>query len=127
MAAQTGNGTTLVLATDGTIGSIISMSGLSEDLPALDDTDLDTTSYMEMIPGDLMSLEPISVSVYWDGSSVPPTPGTVQTITITDSNSNTLSGTGFITNRSGPTHENNERLVGEITMQFDGKTGPTYA
>lgn len=129
--AQTGNRGSITFAQSGFVGSYEEIGGLAESVPVLSDSDLATTVREKYLPGDLASLAGIACRIFWDPDNRPPL-NVVQTITITtppksnQTNGGTLAGTGFISERTGPSMANNRLMMGEFTLQFDGRTGPVY-
>ena len=110
-----------------------SIGGFSEGVENLDDTALDSSGFMEMCPSGLKSCEPLELECYWEFDEALPTIGDVGTIVIDfplqeddTSPAGTLNGSGFISSISTPTLTPNGTTVGTITVQFDGKTGPTW-
>ena len=122
--ACTGNTATL---TDGTwVGSLTTIGGLSQSVPALDNSDLSTTQYMTKCRGDLIELGGIDCDINWDQDDPPPilnaTGDWVLTFPIPEGKSAgaIVSGAGFITESSGATLANNEVQTGSFQLQFDG-------
>jgi hypothetical protein len=132
-AAKTGNKTTITFATSAFAGLCTQIGSYSETRPVLPDSHLGTLQYEEVIPGDLVAVDGLECEMYWDPatSSTPPILAPAELITITlplganQSTPATIQGTGFISARTSPVIENNARLMGTFTIQFDGKTGPT--
>ena len=127
-AALTGNGTTITGAgLNSWAGRVISIGEFRESVDSIENNDLATTGYDQFIPGDLTHHTTIPVTIVFDTTDIIPIGSTVGTITITFTNSDTLSGTGFIKERSMGGIANNERIEGEFLIQFDGDTGPAWA
>ena len=132
--AMTGNGTSIVFGTSGWTGSIISISGTSQSREALEDTHLGITGERTFVPDDLISPGEFDIEFYWDQSAgtFPPITAVAETITISfklkpsETVQATLAGSGFATESEGPTTTNSELMTGTMTIQWDGKTGPTY-
>lgn len=133
MAGKTGIGASLVF-TGGISYSgfrIQSIGAINRSVDDLDDTALDSEGFYEMCPDDLERIGAIDVTLYLDGTKDPPI-GTVGTITLTlptqpgQSTPARYTGTGYIKRREVSELSAGTRLMEAITVQFDGKTGPTY-
>lgn len=127
MAIDTGNGATIAFGTSGFTAAYIEIGGLNESRPVLNKSSLSTTGHEEYCPGDLLSIDGVNCRFFWDPTSQPPVTAAVETVTITLPNGTTLSGTAFISSRSGASLANNQLMTGEFTLQFDGVTGPAYS
>lgn len=135
MAVNTGLGATITAwpasASPGN-WKVISISGFNVSVEALDDTSLASTNFQEMVPADLKAIGPISVECFWNWDEALPTVGTAGTFTFSfpdqsdSTDAGNLSGTGFVTEVETPTLTSGEPTTGSITIQFDGKTGPTW-
>lgn len=132
--ANTGVGATLVLTSGSTYtGRWKSIGAFNQTVEALDDTALSSNDYKEFVPDDLASVDPINVELYAGLSATPPVVGAVCTATITfpkqsgQTNAATLTGTAIITAFNQPELSIGTRLMSNLTLQFDGKTGPTFA
>ena len=102
--ANTGIGATLVFSGGITFsGRWRSISGLNMTVESLDDTALNSTDYMEACPDDLISLDPVDITL-----------------------SATLVGSGFLTSATLPELAVGQKLDGSIQIKFDGKTGPAF-
>ena len=136
MATSTGLGASVsTWSGGGTVANwrFTSIGGMSQSVEVLDDTALDSSGFMEMCPSGLKSCEPLELECYWEFDEALPTIGDVGTIVIDfplqeddTSPARTLNGSGFISSISTPTLTPNGTTVGTITVQFDGKTGPTW-
>ena len=126
MATVTGNGTTFALSV-GTVARVISINGFSETLDSIDNNALDTDGHDQYVAGDTTHHGEITMDVVFDPAALTTFAGATVTGTLTFSDTSTLSGTGFITERSFGTVANNERIEGTITWRFDGETGPAWA
>lgn len=135
--ALTGNTTTLTTFTT-IVARFTEIAGLEETLEAIKDSHLGTLLDHTYIPGDLRDRSAITFQLHYDpnefvvGAALD-FDGTARTTTITyptplgGATGATLSGTAFITRRSGGTAVNDELMVEEFDLMFDGKTGPVYA
>jgi hypothetical protein len=135
MAAGTGsllgNGTTIVLST-GAIGLVVSIRPEKESLPVIPDDDLSVTGNHQCIPGKLTTIGDTQLVAVFNPDSVP-AKGTVVTFTQTyaprtgQTSGAVRAGTGFIFEREVQEIANDTRVLINLSFQFDGKTGPTYA
>lgn len=135
-AVATGGGTTLTLSATGATTTLTarlrSIGGHTETASEVDDTDLTTTGYSEVVPGDLVDPGEFECLAIFDPTQAATVPNTTtaETITITRTSgdgSNTTSGTGFIKVVKHPDHAQNEAMLGTITIRWDGATGPAFA
>jgi len=130
-AVATGGGTTLALATTGASTTITarirSIEGHTEEIPEVDDTDLTTTSYSEVVPGDLVDPGSFTYVAIFDPTVAMASVGVAETFTITRPDSSTVIGTAFIKAIQHPSYAQNEPQLATVTIRLDGKTGPTYA
>lgn len=130
---NTGLGATLVFSGDIVLTGlrIRSIGALRESVEALDDTALDSLGYYEVVPDDLLKTDPVQLETYYDGKKTIPT-GVCGTMTITfpllptETTPATVTGTGFIVDHSKPSLAPGQRLITNLTIQFDGKTGPAF-
>ena len=127
MALQTGNGVTIVFGTSGFTANYTRIGGTEMSRESIETTHLGTTDYKTFVPDDLIDGGEFSCEFYWDpaSSSSPPISGAAETITITYTSGETLSGSGFLTSSTGPDAENGSLLSGEFTLKWAGQ--PTYA
>lgn len=132
-AVATGGGTTITLGTTGaskTISARIrSVAGHTEELPEVDNNDLTTTGFSEVVGGDLIDPGSFTFVCVFDSvlANAGPT-ATAETVTITRGNdSSTIAGTAFIKAVKYPDYEQNEPQLGEVTIRWDGATGPTHS
>jgi hypothetical protein len=140
MASDTGNGATLAFS--GMVGPsdtafaarVKSIELGDKSREALDDSGLNTTSFVEMVAGDLWTHSPITVTYLSDPAvtnAFAPPEGT-GTLTVTFSNQGsagaaTYACTGFVTNVGFPTLVNDQLMEGSFQFQPDGKaTEPTF-
>lgn len=128
--ADTGNGATITMS-DGFTASYTMIGGFEQEIPAIEDSHLTTSTKKTYIPGDLYEPGEWPAEFQYNPNTQPSI-GTVLTITITypvpsgSSNGATHAGTGFIKKRKFPELKNNELMIGEYVVQWDGKTGPTF-
>jgi len=133
MSNCTGLGSTLVFSSGITFTGVRwrSIDGIRTFVESLDDTALDSSGYMESCPDDLADTDPIAVEAYWDFAKAAPV-GSVGTITITfalqpgQATPASITGTGYIVDASTPPLAPGQRLIGNLTIKFDGKTGPAF-
>ena len=130
---DTGHGATLTLSTNSGSYKIRRIVGYRENLPVVDISYLGTTGYRDVMPGDLVAIDAFDVDVLFEAVTGLPATGTVETATITyplqSSGATTAAnsaGTAFITSRKWPDLQTNNEMVGTISIQFDGATGPTF-
>jgi len=127
--ADTGNGATLTNATESWTSACVTIGAMTTSIPALDSSDLSTTTYAKKTRGDLVDIGPIECTLIWDQDTRPPLPGVSASSEwiLTFPGSQTVSGTGFLTEVSGAELANNQVQIGSFTLQFDGQTGPAYS
>lgn len=131
----TGNGTTLTITPFGgsaiTIGRIVRYGSFSEEVPDIEDNDIETTGHMQYCPGKLIEHSTMTFDVVYEGAA-PPNIGTSThgDVVITwpfplglSTVAPKLSGSGFLKKREVGDTENNERIVGQYELRFDGKSG----
>lgn len=132
--ADTGHGATLTLGTTGAVGAIRSMTLPEFVLEKIETTVLDTTGFMTYMPGDVSDPGEMTAEILFDAESDDlPDAGVAETVTVTfpihtsgNTTNATLSGSGFITGRKMPDMATNELQVMELTIAFDGETGPAF-
>ena len=131
LSGDTGNGATLTLPSGYSV-ALIDITPGKKTLAMIDSSTLATTGTRERIPGDLNDVASFTARFKWVPTVAEPTLGTVGTCTITLplygalTNAATYSGTGCITGWMPPKLANGELMAGEVTVDFDGDTGPTY-
>lgn len=130
---DTGQGGTAVLGTTGAVGSVRSCKLPTWVMESIDASDLSSTGFAKKIPADLTDGGEAVFTVVFDATIAIPTPGTVETLTITlpigqsaNSDAGDLSGTGFISSVDMPNMAINELMEMTVTFTFDGDTGPTW-
>lgn len=141
MAQCTGSGATVTFTSigmpTGVTWRVRSVSAMNFSIEALDDTAINSTSYMEKCFSPLIDAEPVEIELYWDYTAVQAVSGKlfdlgdVGSITITFPTDDAVTEgniilTGALTAYSMPAQIHNERTVGTVTFQYDGKTDPTY-
>ena len=132
--SDTGNAATIVFGTSAFTALYQEIGAMEQAGGALDDSDLSiSTGIATKIPQDLHEPGEVACQFIWNPTDTPPPLHTPETVTITYPKENsgsaspaTLAGTAFLTRRSFPSLKNNEINVGQFTLQWDGKTGPTY-
>jgi|SRR6056297_485492 len=132
--ADTGHGATLTLATTGAVGAIRSMTLPEIVMEKIETTVLGTTDFMEYMPGDLSDPGELTATILFDAEDDDlPSRGVAETVTVTfpvhtsgNTTNATLAGTGFITSVKMPDMATNELQVMELTIAFDGLTGPAF-
>ena len=102
-----------------------------ETIPDVDRTHLATSGFREYIPGDLATPGEVTVAFQHDSNAAAITLGLVQSITVTlpiptgGAAGAYWAGTGYIKRVKRPNLATDELQVGELTVMFDGITGPT--
>lgn len=132
--AITGNSATISLGTSGFTASFTELGGSEQTREALEVSHLGTTTFKEYDPDDLVEPGEVAGMFHWNPNfgTFPPITGAAETITISyplpsgASTPGTLSGTGFLTRSKGGDLKNGEISIGELTIKWDGKTGPAY-
>lgn len=131
--ADTGNGATITFSTYAGSLKIIEMDLGERGIEDLDVSTLATIGDMEVIPSDLRSTNEVRLVVQWDTGETPPVPGgAAETVTITfplrtgEGTAANLAGTAYFKTVKFPVLANGTVQQGEITIKYDGATGPTY-
>ncbi len=127
---------------------VLSITPPGYTLEMLDDSDLSTTGFKQLLPGDLQEIGEMNIVVRLPSDSFKRFTNevgdlmvagvgfdkTVGSATITwplgttgDAQEPTLVGTAAVTGFEPGELNNDEQGTATITLQFDGKTGPTYA
>lgn len=135
-AVQTGGNTSITLGTTGASTIVTarwrSIGGHTETGAEVDNTDLTTTGYSEVVPGDLVDPGEFEFLAIFDptkATTLPLANSAAETVTITrtgGTGASTLIGTGFIKALKHPDHAQNEPLLATVTIRWDGKTGPAH-
>lgn len=93
---------------------------------------LGTTGSETFLPGDLVNEGEVTIPFQWDAEAAYPTEGTVTTLTITFPQETgqtapaTYAGTAYIKRVRRPNLQTDTLQDGEITVKWDGNTGPTW-
>ena len=146
---STGNTSTFVFSEWGAYApKILSIKPPPYTVEALDDTDLSTTVFKQMVPGDLQEIGAMQivvrlpsdtakrfanevVAVMEAGIGMDIAPGTATISwpagTAGDATDPTLVGSAFVIGFDPDELNNDDPGTVTIELQFDGKTGPTYA
>jgi len=132
--AITGNGATLAGSVYTVALDIVSISENTRSVEKIKVSTLGSTGAHKYEPGDLFEGGEITlVALARVGVALPATGGANQTWTLTfpkektTDTAATYSGTGFVSEISTPSFENDTVATVSITIAFDGKTGPAYA
>ena len=131
---DTGQGALLTLEDTGIIGCVRSMQLPEWVMEKIDASCLDTTGFMKYIPGDLVDPGEIVAEIIFDATVPVPVPdGVVETVTVefplgraVNTTKAKLTGSAFITISGLPNMAINELMVLNITIAFDGGTGPIF-
>ncbi len=133
---DTGHGASVTFGTTSWSGKVIGIpTNLNKARPRVDISYLGTSGQREYMPGDLEDLGEITLDVAFEAATGLPATGTAsETVTITwplapgggGVTAASLAGTGFITAINYPPMQTNTIQQGQITISFDGFTGPTW-
>ena len=132
---QTGNKTTIAWTSGGYTLRVESIVIGNRTLEALDDSTLETSSFMAKCPADLADAGTVTVVARFDSNAAsrPLPDGSVDTVTITFptesgfSDGATLVGTAFTTAAGGvDSIANNTIMNTTIEITWDGATPPAY-
>ncbi len=127
MAADTGHGAAITFGTSALVFNWTNIDAGAKNRPAVKTTHLGTTSDEEYMAGDLDENGEMKVGFQWDDLlDEPSTSATAETITLTYSSGATLAGTGLITGVKRPNAQTGQLKMGELTIRWDGGTGPTF-
>ena len=131
--ADTGNLATVTFGTYAPTLKIIEADLGERGVDDLDVSTLATTGDMESIASDLRSTNEVKLVVQWDTAIAPPVPGSApETVTVTfplrtgEATAANLAGTAYFKTVKFPTLANGTVQQGEVTIKYDGATGPTY-
>lgn len=130
MASDTGQGATITFGTSAFSVNMKSIGGTEQSREKLEDTHLGSSDFKEYIADDLVDPGEFTIEYFWSLASTaifPPISSAAETITVTMPTGETLTGTGFMTRAKGPDMRIGEIMMGEATIAWDGKTGPTYS
>ena len=130
----TGQGTTVTLTTGGEVACVRSITLPTWSMDAIDASCISDTGFAKKIAGDLTDAGTVQItSVLPLGAGMAAPDGEQDTITITLPGTGTdgaggasLTGTGFVSEVTGPNVEIGGLLEQTITFTFDGMTGPTF-
>lgn len=124
---DTGNGTTLACGTSGFNARITRIGEVEQTIAALESSDLGTTNQMEYLPSDLYDFGEFDIEYFFNtGTTVMPTIGVSENITITFPGTKVLAGSGFFTSRSFPEAVNGSLMKSKGKIKFDGLTEVTF-
>ena len=127
---DTGNGATLTLST-GTTGDFEQIDPGESTMGTVEDSHLGTSGEATVRPADLIEPGEVTGTYQWSADETPPVLGSVVTATVTwplvsGTTAANKAGTAIVTRVKYPSFSNNELQKAEITLKWDGKTGPTY-
>lgn len=126
-------GATITLGTDSLTLRVVSITPVRRKRGAIRTTHLGTTGANTFMPGELLDYDEIIV-MYQNSPGVAQPTGAAQTITITGPTAagattpESSAGTGFVTQDDmlpGFSSENEGLQMKQMTIKFDGLTGPT--
>ncbi len=132
---QTGNSGTISFGSSGFTGAWTQIGAWKPKIGKLDAGHLLTTGFKEFVPDDLADPGNIALKLWFDQKVALPTLGVPETVTVTFPASKGLvgatrakiTGTGFIGEAGTPDMKNGELMVCDVTLEWDGYTGPTFA
>lgn len=131
---DTGHGASVTFGTTSWSGKLTGIpTNLQLTRGRVETTYLGTSTNRSYMPGDLNELNEITLDVLFEGATGLPATGTAaETITITfpipatGTTAPNIAGTGFITGIQYPSLQTGTLQTGQITISFDGGTGPTF-
>jgi len=133
---DTGHGASVTFGTSSWAGKILGIpTNLAIRREPVNKSNLGTSGQEEFIAGDLESLGEITLDVLFEaGRGLPATTTTAETVTITwplnpsdgSATAANLAGTALITGTNYPALQTGQIQTGQITIKFDGGTGPTW-
>ena len=128
---DTGHGATATFATSGFSLNITSIDLGEQTIEDVEKTHLGTSGFREFMPGDLKTPNEVTMPFQWDTSAAEVAISEVETVTITfpipaAGTAATLAGTAYIKRNKFPNLQTDTIQDGELIVQFDGVTGPTY-
>lgn len=132
MAIGTGHGAAITFGTTSFTAAFTGITGAERTVEDIPDHDLSTTGSETFRPSDLVNEGEFTCTFYCDSEDAYPAVGTVETITVTfaqqtgETAAATDVGTGYIKRVKKADHATGEMMTGELTVKWDGKTGPTY-
>lgn len=132
--ADTGLGATISFGTSGFTASFEEIGSTTFDRPAIETTHLGTTNQKTYMVGDLYEPGQFDAIFQWDQSfsTFPPINAAAETITISyplksgESVNATLAGSGFLIASEGPAARVGEKMMGRVTVKWDGVTEVSY-
>lgn len=133
---DTGHGASVTFGTTSWAGKLKRIpTNLERDRPPVDITHMATSGDREVMAGDLDTLGPITLDVLFEaGRGLPSTTSTPETVTITyplhpsdgSATAANMAGTALIIKTVHPVMDTGAEMVGQIVIQYDGFTGPTF-
>lgn len=133
---DTGHGATVSFGTTSWSGKLVGIpTNLERSRPRVDITHLGSSGEHDYMPGDLDELGEVVLDVAFETATGLPATGTAaETITITfplapgggGATAANIAGTGFITKTNFPPLQTGVMQQGQITISYDGGTGPTF-
>lgn len=129
---DTGHGATMTFGTSSISVNFTSIDMGETTRPDVETTYLGTTGNRTFIPGDLDDDGEITLPFQWDAEASLISTGTVETITVTfpqeagQTAPATYAGTGYIKRVRKPNLQTDTLQDGELTIRWDGGTGPTW-
>lgn len=131
--ADTGLGATI--SGTGLITTQITRIGdFNVSVDALEISDLSTTGFEALRPGDMRKNPEVEIEFNWLGAAVPVTTAMIPTsepyagisVTLTFPGAGSVTGTAFVKNVKFPSCEKGQIMKGSYTLQFDGATDLSY-
>lgn len=116
--ANTGNGTTIVLAS-GFAARLVSISFGEQTIEMLDNSALDSEEQMEKVAADLYDASDVTF-VYRFRDNFPDMTGEQDTLTVSLASGASASGTGVVSARKLPDLANSTLQEASFTFTFDG-------
>ena len=129
---DTGHGASLTLSETGLSLDWTSIDLGEETINDIETTKLDNAAYHSFMPGDLITASEITVPFFWDTEEAQIPIGTVESMTFTFPLTSaqvaaaTYAGTGYIKRVKYPNLQTDAVQDGELTLKFDGLTGPAF-
>lgn len=129
---DTGHGASVTFGTSSLSFNWTGIDMGESTLPDVDKSHLGTSGSREFMPGDLVDEGETVISFQWDAEASYPAEGTVETVTVTfpqesgQTAAATYAGTGYIKRVRRPNLQTDQLQTGELTVRWDGGTGPTW-
>lgn len=129
---DTGHGATMTFGTSSLSYNWTSIDMGETTLPDVDTVHLGTTGNRTYLPGDLTDDGEVTIPFQFDAEAALPTLGSVETVTVTfpqeagQTAPATYAGTAYIKRVRKPNLQTDTLQDGEITIRWDGQTGPTF-